>query len=120
MGTRLPLKSEYPLEPAGENAAAHLIGIQVRHIFCLPHLNGVQVVAGSNPAAPTIKNKTSPSYQHSKYPPIFFPFDYNFRTGSLVVSAFFPIYHRIQSCLRPSPFSSQSGMIKVGGDIYED
>jgi len=32
---------------------AHLIAYQVRLIFASSHLNGVQVVAGSNPAAPT-------------------------------------------------------------------
>ncbi|MBA7666791.1 hypothetical protein ES703_74873 [subsurface metagenome] len=114
--TRLRILFPGPEKLAGESAAAHLNVNQVRLIFCLPHLNGVQVVAGSNPAAPTINNKASPSYQHSKYPPIFFPFDYNFCHSPLVS----PIYHRIQSCLRPSPFSSQSGIIKVGGDTYED
>ncbi|KKL22281.1 hypothetical protein LCGC14_2436980, partial [marine sediment metagenome] len=32
---------------------AHLIDSQVRPLILHPHLNGVQVVAGSNPATPT-------------------------------------------------------------------
>ena len=50
---RIKLAGEAGFEPDPEPGAPHLITVQVRPSILPPHLNGVQVVAGSNPAAPT-------------------------------------------------------------------
>ena len=113
MRTRLPVKeylveSVSHVEPAGKRGGAHLIHNQVRlflSFFALffaplgnPHLNGVQVVAGSNPAAPTLNIlpllrlilREAPSHDfHSNHPVrlVFTP-HYYFHTSSLVIAFF--------------------------------
>ena len=121
------LAGEPGLEPGPEPGAPHLIGDQVRPSILPPHLNGVQVVAGSNPAAPTLfqhtlsNNNTSNLYNtyctatlhhHSNHLPIFSPPDCSFRNVSLVPTIFPRIYGFIQLRLQPSSFFSQSAMMK--------
>jgi len=55
------------------SASPHLIANQVRPSFCAPHLNGVQVVGGSNPPAPTIdplhQDRQLPTKVLIRFPP---------------------------------------------------
>ena len=81
-------------------AGPHLTTDQVRPPIFSPHLNGVQVVAGSNPAAPTFTvdsrqrysnirrflNETTPRHSNSSPQPIFPCPHYYFHHSSLVVA----------------------------------
>ncbi len=96
-----------PLEPAD----AHQNLYQVRPQIFAPHLNGVQVVAGSNPATPTtgilyLLGEAIVHHYSSRL--IFCPRHY-FRTGSLII-ALFPL---IEGYLRPYTIMPTSRMIGV-------
>ncbi len=97
-----------PLEPAD----AHQNLYQVRPQIFAPHLNGVQVVAGSNPATPTtgIPCLLGETIVHHHYSSrlIFCP-HYYFRGGSLII-AFFPL---TEGYLRLYTIMSTGGMIGV-------
>ncbi len=62
--------------------------------------------------------ETTPHLIHNQVRPL--TPDCNFRPGSLVPDAPFPIYRLIQSSLRPSPFPHPNSLIKVGGDLHEN